>query len=225
MKKILLLFLLFIIGCSNPSYITIDKTKYSNEYYKPNFTSLVLKDADFRHYDIIALIKKEIKENDIPIVIADKDFFQRTYLDIHFSQYSASNINGLFVPQCDVVFYPDSFVYIDNSLGWASLLTTIYHEIGHYKCYKKGCLCQQNTVTSEYHAYKYSLEKSLETKNKEVLSDAVYHILLQSEGYSEHSKAAQLVLKTDIWLKCLFELTDVNNIDNINIYNFEELIQ
>ena len=135
-----------------------------------------------------------IKTSHIPIrfIEMENDFYGCYYHRGKFFSYDKE----LDIPRIE----------IRDSLKNYQKIATIIHEKAHSICDKKNCSCLKNPNRKyrEIHAYIYELKWLLKYKQKKGLRWLINRLIDYADDNSDYySKAAQHIIKTKLWQKCL----------------------
>jgi len=99
----------------------------------------------------------------VPGFVMDGSEFYQKYLSKKESGYVEKdlvpNLSGMWVPKCRVSGWPEQFMYIKYRKDPDKMIVTLFHEIGHYMCFKGGCFCliDETEVFKEIHAIEHEL--------------------------------------------------------------------
>lgn len=118
------------------------------------------------------------------------------------------NMLGMYVHNHKVKGWPNEFIYINKALTPTQIMVVYGHEIGHYKCRKKHCICFHitNPLLKETHALLNELEFAWKHNFPEVMESSVRIMAAQilDEDTDLHNKmAVALVIDYEIWDKTI----------------------
>jgi len=101
----------------------------------------------------------------------------------------------------------DGVIIISANCVLYEKLATLYHEIGHYKCYKKQCRCNKegSLRLKEEYAYEYMLKIMLSKKILPSLKFSISNIKNKTTNKKTtipEKLAAQQIVKTKLFKDC-----------------------
>jgi len=156
------------------------------------------------------ILEEEISSVSVKVIIGDKQYFKDTYLDPRgesFKKYS--KVIGIFLVNPIITKeYPSNFIFLNKDNKIAEQINTLYHELGHYNCYRTECPCLFSPVKiiAEYHAFKFQIEMALLSEREEIMREAICNILglsLTEGADSAHGIAAGAITKKPLFLELI----------------------
>ncbi len=215
------LFSLFLASCQSPqkppvqifqppafSFVTIDPNRTDVEYVER-----------MKRYDSI------IAQSEIPVYVMDPNAFHKHFpvsfvtIDIKLSDPNDPNsieiveikrveyhLLGQFMYGQKKPEWPETFIFINNTLTPEEIITTYAHEIGHYEHKKTECLCMSGMfpIMAEEHAFLNELKLGWQYNDVTIMKTAVGMIsnyALGEDRNSLYTIAALNVIKTELFKK------------------------
>jgi hypothetical protein len=185
-KNILILILtLFLVSCSSFNCQN-NITSYSVVSHDNN--------TDLK---ILIAYDKILCSSPIPVYIMPMDAFVNDFLvpyslsvqNMYWKIDSFSTLYGLFVPLHHVSGWSSQFIYINSSLTSHQIMSTYFHELRHYKCFKSHCAClySENWVM-EFHAFKNEIYQCIKNDFPDALLASLQEIVLFADSPASLSK-------------------------------------
>ena len=155
--------------------------------------------------------KNLLKSSPVSVFIKSKEEFKKGYIIKKHKKINPKNykhVAGKFVIKSKIKGYPGPFIYVQKNRSIESKFITLFHELGHYQCYKDNCVClyERDIKIMEKHAISYVLKESLKTKNIRYIVNS----MLEIEGYVKlggsdpsfrpYYEASEEIKETQTWV-------------------------
>lgn len=195
-----------------PTIVTPIETEeyYSVPYFSFEDIDPNNMDSSYRErmkkYDII------MGECPIPIyVITQKQFLLDYVMKIDFimsKRHPDTEFYGLYSFDVKVKGFPNEFIFINIDMAPEQILTTYFHEYGHYLHRKKNCVCFQinDIILKEKHALQNEFEMAWKYNLPEVMESSFRTMalfMLDDRMSMTYKIAIAELMKEKIWRKTL----------------------
>ena len=196
-------FFIFILLLFVSSCIPTNHSRITNEATSSSFFV-----STFSHNDLNRMIKYDevLQNSPLPVFIINYKKLNANFFDKGKRPVDRF-ILGLYSNDIYVEGWPLEFIFINNALTPSQIMTTYFHELGHYYCYKNKCRCKNDKVLKEKHALLNELGKGWEYNMPKVLESSVRimarYITSREETDKIYRLAAIEVGKTSLWKKTI----------------------
>lgn len=166
----------------------------------------------------VEIFKKDFPTKSIVIEIKPADPNDPNSIEILDIKVTDVNLLGAFMYRQKKAGWPETFIFINNSLKPSEMISAYAHEIGHYEHKKNECLCMSGLfpIMAEEHAFIHELKMGWKYDDPPMLKAAVRVMgtyIVDENSDSLYRNAVINVMKTEIFKKTMAYLLILEGIN------------
>ncbi len=212
----LFIFLIFA-GCQSPTLdIAIKNVKTPPPF---SFLEKTPQNKTFEHIARMRRYDKILESSPIPVFVISQEELPQNLFIISDRE---NKFYGIYVEKSPDDSWPSKFIFLNKNESANQIMTTYFHEYGHYKCEMSKCVCYVDNmgfgkskilsiILKEKHAMINELEMSWEMSDTYLLSRSIITIanyaLNNNSGL--YQMAAIAATEEDIWKKIMNYLKEI----------------
>ena len=165
--------------------------------YTPNYKSQIVDpNTSELHAEILSSCP-------IPLFLISLEKLNNNYLSKIASKMNFQHLQGMYVPSSNLRDWPEEFIFLNKDLPPDVIISTYFHEIGHYICHKRFCICRFNIALGEYHAnineIQAGVAHNLPSSVYTTLRDNLNVLFAVDPKYIKYKKASHKLIQSKHW--------------------------